>query len=417
MRFVPFVLLLSTGFALSGCTSLRWRPDQPPKQTILGAERVELPATFINGFACVDLQINGKGPYRFIVDTGVEGMGVSTRVSGEAGLVFSRKHTFDVHGAGGHRENLPIATVDQIDCPHFSLRGVNVVIMGSEIEDAFAKLGIVNFGGFLGMLPMSDVLLEIDYPRQTVSVAQLASGTPAPEPGIPYWGIVPFVTITTPSTKHATVTAMIDTGSIYGISLNDIASYPTHAGLTKEDNYTMGIGGYWRSLSGQLAGDIGLGSMIWHDPLITDSKVHSLIGGNALTGWKLVIDQKKKMLWLLGDQKITTLTWRGPLEPDGRPAVYGFASIPNGDALIVKEVDPGSRAERAGLKVGDRFTFELPDSSLPVEGAGIHPTRIRLHVVRGDEKLEIVLSLLDPLPAKVTTDAGALEAPADVKRD
>lgn len=397
MRSALFVLLLLTSLALSGCASLRWRLDQPPRETILAVERVELPATFIGGFACVDLSINGKGPYRFIVDTGVEGMGVSARVAQEAGLIFSQKHTFRAYGSGGQMENLPIATVAQIECSHFLLSGVKVCIMGSEIEEAVARRGVANFGGFLGMPPLQDVLLEIDYPRQTVSVARLGSGILAPKQGIPYGGIAPLVTITTPSAKHATVTAMIDTGSVYGISLNDIASYPTRAGLIKDDYYTMGIGGYWRSLSGQLEGDIGLGSMIWRDPLITDSKVKSLIGGNALVSWKLVIDQKQKILWLVGDEKIATVKWPVPLEPDGRPVVFGFASLWEGDAGIVNEVDPGSRAERGGLKVGDRILRQITDPNAPGESPEKIPSQVRLEIVRGAEIFEIILSLGEPL--------------------
>lgn len=415
MRFVPFAFLLFTSFALSGCTSLHWRLDQAPKQTILAADRVELPATFMHGFACVDLQINGKGPYRFIVDTGVEGMGVSTRVAREAGLVYSRKHTFEAHGSGGHTQKFPVAMVDQVVCPQFSLRGVNVCIMGSEIEEAVAKWGVMNFGGLLGMPPLKDVVLEIDYPQQTVSVARLDSGTPAPEQGIPYWGITPHVTIATPSAKHATVAAVIDTGSVYGISLNDIASYPTRTDLIKEDNYSMGTGGYWRSFFGQLAGDIRLGSMIWRDPIITDSKVESMIGGNALTRWKLVINQNKKMLWLIGDEKITTLTWGGLIDADGRPAVLGCASVADGDAFLVKEIDPGGRAERVGLKVGDRILRQITDPNTTGENSEKVSGRVRLQIVRGSENLEITMTLSEPLADSRKPEEGTSTASADGK--
>lgn len=401
MRFVPFVLLLFTSFALSGCYSLRWRLDQAPKQTILEADRVELPTTFIQGVPYVDLQINGKGPYRFMVDTGSVGMSVSTRVAREAGILFSLKDTIKLNGSTGRSERFPVAKVDRVDWAHFSLVGVEVCVMSSEIEAVLAKQGVMNFGGMIGLLAFKNVLLEIDYPGQKVSVARLGSATPAPEDGIPFTGRIPFVTIATPSAKHPTNTAVIDTGAADGISLNGIAGYPMRVGLTKDDQYTFGIGGYRRKLYGQLAGDIRLGPVIWRDPVICDSAVANLIGGHALASWKLIIDQKRNMLWLVGGEKIRTLTWVSPLELDGRPAVYGFAGIPDGEAFIVKEVDPSSRAERAGMKVGDRFTFELPDSSLPVEGAGIHPTRIRLHIVRGDEKLEIVLSLLDQVPINI----------------
>jgi len=149
MRFALFVLFI-TSFALSGCLSLA---PQPPEQTILAAERVELPATFIHGLPYVDLQINGKGPYRFLVDTGSGGLGVSARVAREVEIIFSKEHTILVQGSGGHSENLPIATIDRINCALFMLRGVKAHIESTETDDVFAYQGVKSFGGVIGLKP------------------------------------------------------------------------------------------------------------------------------------------------------------------------------------------------------------------------------------------------------------------------
>jgi hypothetical protein len=177
----------------------------------------------------------------------------------------------------------------------------------------------------------------------------------------------------------------------------DVDDYPTRVGLSKRDGYTFGVGGHWRPLFGQLAGDIRLGTAIWRDPEIHSAKSNR-IGSRSLASWKLVLDQKKKMLWLLEDNLMMTTTWTGRMEPDGRSSVYGFVSIAEGDGFIVQEVDFGSRAERAGLKVGDRYTWKSAHASTPGESLEVDASRFRLHVIRGSEKHEITMALSDPLP-------------------
>ena len=182
-------------------------------------------------------------------------------------------------------------------------------------------------------------------------------------------------------------------------------------GLSKIEVFHHGVGGSARPFFGLLNGDIRLGQATWRNPKILSSSKSNRIGSDALAPWKLVIDPKRKLLWLVGDEAITATTYHGLRDLDGRPSVYGFGHMPEGDSVIVQEVDPGSRADRAGLRVGDRYTWELTDSGKPIEDAGADPTRMRMHIVRGDEKIEIVLSLLDPLP--INTKPGAAPTAAE----
>lgn len=396
MRNAPFVLLL-TSFALSGCMSRPPGLDQPPRETILSADRVDLPAIFIGGRPCVDLKINGKGPYRFILDTGAQGTSITPQVAREARIPVSRRYIARIWGAGGQSQRAYRGAVNRIESPHFSLSEIGVTILSAENVVQMSAYGDIN-GGILGLSTLRDVLLEIDFPRQSVSLLRPGSASLSPETGLPYTGSTPHVSIVTPATKHATTSILIDTGSSSGFLLADIASYPVRVGLIKADEYTFGIGGYWRSLFGQLAGDIRLGPATWRDAEIRSADENTL-GSAALAPWKLVLDQKRRMLWLLDEKMISTTKWSGPLDPDGRPAVYGFVGVPDGDAILIKEVDPGSRAERAGLKAGDRYRWENTGTTTPGTVAGHGPFQVRLRVVRGAENFEITMSLLDPLPA------------------
>jgi hypothetical protein len=301
--------------------------------------------------------------------------------------------------------------VKRVESSGFSLSGVSASIAGPKTPDFDRKMGDLYFGGILGMTPLHEVLLEIDYPGRKVSVGRIGDSSLSRDSGTPYTGTQPLVSITTPSVENATTDALVDTGFEGVFTLTDIASYPVRVGLVKQDGYSFGVGGYWRPLVGQLSGDIGLGTAVWRNPKIqsaSENRAGNLIGSEALAYWKLVIDQKKKMLWLL-EAGMAITTWTGQLEPDGRPSVLGLVWITDGDEFIVKEVDAGSRAEQAGLKVGDRFLRDNPGTNAPRDGLEIDSSPSRFYVLRGSEEHEIIMALSDPLPATAELGAGSAQ--------
>lgn len=395
MRNALVVLIVS--FALAGCIVRPLRLDQAPEKTALAAGRVELAAAFTDGRPYADLRVNGAGPYRFLVDTGSEGTSITPEAARAAGISAYRKDSVVVTGASGQTERHFMGIVDRIQAAGVSFDMIAVTIMSAESAAMLTRHDDTLNGGILGMSTLRNVRLEIDYPRKRITLVRLDQEPPAGT-GIPYTENRPHVVIATPSSKHATTTALIDTGAQGGFYFADLASYSARGGWVKADMYSYGIGGYWRPLFGQLAGDIHLGSATWRDAVVHSANRNS-IGSAELAPWKLVIDQQKKLLWLLEENQINTTTWTGPLESDGRPAVFGVGAILEGDAFVIKEVDPGSRAERAGLKIGD---VVLPQD---VDALAVDPLRrndpflTRLHIVRGDETVEITMSLSDPLPA------------------
>lgn len=389
--------LFITSFILSGCV-VRLSILQAPLKTTLSADRVELATTFVDRRPCVDLKINGKGPYRFIVDTGSITTNISERIARESGIVVSRKIIARVSGTTGKYENQPTAIIGRLESEGFFMKGLAVVVWQS--VSAWGD----GVDGLIGMAALQDVILEIDYPKQKVSLFRSENVSLPVSDGISYSGLRPQVTVSTPSSENRKIEVVIDTGADEGFALNNIYSFPTSGGLSKEDRYATDVGGeFSRPLFGQLSGDMSFGPARWRNPLIRESE-NNRIGSPALEHWKLVIDQKKKMLWLLGEKGMMTLTtYDGPLESDGRPAVSGFAGVADGDAVLVKEVDPNSRADRAGLKIGDRILME---TIVPVV-AGASRDRaekvMRLKVVRGSEKIEISLSFLDAIFPEIGT--------------
>src|SRR4051812_30302735 len=122
--------LFITSFILSGCV-VRLSIDRAPQKTTLSADRVELPATFVDRRPCVDLKVNGKGPYRFIVDTGSIVTNISERIARESGIVVSRKIIARVSGVTGKYGNQPTAIVGNLECEGLFMKGLAVVVWPS----------------------------------------------------------------------------------------------------------------------------------------------------------------------------------------------------------------------------------------------------------------------------------------------
>src|SRR5438270_8427850 len=87
-RTVVFIMLMAFTLAIIGLhrhvTAQHSLP--PPQRLHLDAARISLPLTFFGGRPVVEVKINGKGPYRFIFDTGAAGNVISNELALELGL-------------------------------------------------------------------------------------------------------------------------------------------------------------------------------------------------------------------------------------------------------------------------------------------------------------------------------------------
>jgi hypothetical protein len=81
------VVFLGILLFLSGCS--RGASD-PPAFEFNGAE-VRIPVRMVSGLPVVEARVNGKGPYRFVLDSGSGAIFVSKKVIAEAALPATTK--------------------------------------------------------------------------------------------------------------------------------------------------------------------------------------------------------------------------------------------------------------------------------------------------------------------------------------
>lgn len=136
---------------------------------------LHVPFELVDGRIYVQAQVNGRGPFRFAVDTGASGMGrADTSLVAALGLT--------VHGLTTTSDGVQSATVDTTRLDSLALGSLarnNVEVITRDYGSRMAA--DTRFAGILGREFFADGLLVIDYPRKqlTFSRAQGLSATDA----------------------------------------------------------------------------------------------------------------------------------------------------------------------------------------------------------------------------------------------
>ncbi len=121
----------------------------------------------------VMVTINGKGPFRFVIDTGTGGDALVTpELARELGLPTIGHATLsDPSGQGGKRA--PIVYVDSLEFAGLRFRGIRALS-----HPFFAEAGTCE--GLLGFTLFRDYLLTLDFPNRVVT---LGTGALSPDGG------------------------------------------------------------------------------------------------------------------------------------------------------------------------------------------------------------------------------------------
>jgi predicted aspartyl protease len=127
-------------------------------------------------FMFVDVLINGKGPYRFIVDTGATQTVLSSRVAASLGL--RQVATNIMYGLGGEgKTDSPVYRVDTLKVGDVTIRDVPLGSLSNPLLDLITD-------GILGPSLLADFAITIDYPRAQMELARKAPEAAKP---VPVW--------------------------------------------------------------------------------------------------------------------------------------------------------------------------------------------------------------------------------------
>ncbi len=336
-----------------------------PGRTELPAAPVVVPMDMHASQPVVEVLVNGKGPYRFLLDTGAAGCG---RVTAEFARELDLPEVGEVIVGDPSGQNVETAKrvgIKSISIGDASFHDLEMVRRDYKVQIDAGRTGI---SGILGFNLFHDTLLTMDYPNRKLT---LEKGTlPAPD-GKSVLAFesghgVPQITF---SVGDVEVKGHIDSGSMGGIAIPKSVAKKLHF---KSEPVVVGKAstGFneFEIRSARLDGQVRVGSIVVESPTVEifDMFSDANLGGRFLQGYRITFDQQNDRLRIVDGSG-----GRG-VQPRYR---VGLMMRPDGGSLVVENVLPGP-AQSAGLEAGDRI----------VKVNGESPEDVDLAVVFGSPK-------------------------------
>ena len=245
----------------------------------------------------VEVMVNGKGPFRFVIDTGTGGEAFVTQgLAKRLGLpAIGQARLSDPSGKGGQRA--PIVAIQSLTVAGVEFTGVRAVEHALDDEDGDCQ-------GLLGFLLFRNTLLTLDFPNRRMT---LATGALEPDGGR---SVLPFrmpegVPIVAMQIDGVTLDAQVDSGGT-GLSLPEsLASRLKFAIEPAEFTRGESLSTRFQIKAAKLAGDVRLGSYTFARPFVEINPAFPLanFGASPLKNFAVTFDQKSGLVRFEARQK------------------------------------------------------------------------------------------------------------------
>jgi predicted aspartyl protease len=249
----------------------------------------------------VMVMLNGKGPFRFIIDTGTGGQALVTpELAGQLDLPLAgQARLTDPSGQGEQRAQIVLIQSLQVAGVEFT--GIKAIQHTLSSEDGSCL-------GLLGFTLFRDYLLTLDYPNRRMT---LASGALKPDNES---SVLPFrmpdgVPTTTLRIDGLRIEAQLDSGGS-GLSLPEqlvprlkLASGPVVFGNGQSLSTRFQI------KAAKLASDVHLGRYAFARPFVEINPAFPLasLGSSPMQNFVFTFDQKNLLVRFYANQKVLHL--------------------------------------------------------------------------------------------------------------
>jgi predicted aspartyl protease len=266
--------------------------DEPRKVSV-SKGTTDVPMEIVRRTIYVDVKINGKGPFKFIFDTGAGATVLDQTLADELGLlkIGTTKIGDPVDPEGITADKNHIATLE---------------IGGAVFKDFFAvswdRSGLKREGdprGILGLPLFKKLLLMVDYPRDQITIAK---GSLPKANGSNIFDICPHeaglicISVNVAGTEYE---ATLDTGSQSSISfpnsfMNKLPLEDTPVVIGRGRT----VGGEFSVYGAKLKGKISIGKYEYENMSVRffDRLKQMNLGYELLSSYALTIDQKHSRL-------------------------------------------------------------------------------------------------------------------------
>ena len=383
------ILIISALALTCGAACAAPAQGQQPIAAPSPGRAVELPVTLAGTQILVDgVRVNGRGPFRFLLDTGAQGAGRAD-VTLVQTLDLPQVGVADVaDGGGGPRRQLPVHKAESLEIGGLTFSDLDLV---SRDYNAGGAGGRGPIAGVLGIDLFRGMLLTIDYGR---SVLRLEPGGLPDVDGRSILALDPSDPVPTVEIQIGgrSLKAHIDTGAMGGVTVGEafaqtlsFTAPPVVVGQART------VSGAFEVREARLEGDLRLGAEVLPNPtigIVPRFEVGNL-GGSFLRAYAMTLD--------LANHRVRFSPTTGTPPPP--PRRYGLMMTPpsGGETgLPLRGVAPGSPAETGGLRAGD---VVVSLNGVPVAELGdrlpgfMRASPLVVGFLRDGESREITLSL------------------------
>jgi predicted aspartyl protease len=276
------------------------------------------PMEVVHGKPYVMVMVNGKGPFRFVVDTGTGGQAMVTpELADQLGLPrVGQVRLTDPSGFGGQRT--PVFEIDSLQVAGVEFKRVKAVRHVLSNEDGTSM-------GLLGFTLFHNYLLTLDYPNRRLMLASGALSKDEKGTVLPFLmpDGVPIVTL---SIGNLRADAQLDSGGS-GLSLPErlvpylkIASGPVVFG------YGQSLSTRFQVKAARLGSDVRLGGFTYAKPLVEINPAFPLanFGSCPMQNFTITFDQNNLLVRLAAKQKVFRI--------DSLPSVIRMQNAPTNSA-------------------------------------------------------------------------------------
>jgi predicted aspartyl protease len=311
-----------------------------PRETVLPDHPVEVPMHRLNMLPAVDLTINGRGPFRLVVDTGAAGVIIRRQLAESLDLPappgMPTGARIRIGSPGGASAPASLVYIDDLVIGEFTCKGIWTIAADLPFGDAM--------DGIIGMDIFAQYLLTYDYPGKKLVIDRGTLPEPDGQDILSYTPRMPnshpVIKVDVDGTQREFV---VDTGmgGWFGLA-PDEAEHVTCLAGPRPGPLSLSIGGVLRSEYARVDTTLAIGRHLVRRPIVRLGE-GNIIGTLFLQNFSVTIDGANRRIRLTRASDISAPSLRH----------LGIQLKLEDGKMVIWDVHPESHAAQIGLAVGD----------------------------------------------------------------
>jgi len=311
-------------------------------------QSVAIPAEVNSHGLFVNVLVNGRGPFRMLVDTGCTCSMISPEVAAavEARGMEPGDEGEQALNGFGDAIALPRVLLDSITVGSVQFEGVVAGVVPLEVQ---SKIDSRELDGLLGYTLFSDLYFALDYPGRKLLLSQEWPENLQPvraELPVKEHSDVPFVSVTL---QREVLAVMVDTGASNRLHLPPQVTSSLDWKVVPRPGLLVAVAGEMgREQVGRLFGTLELGAVKQLEPVVDVGEGPADIGTGLLHSFSLVFHESEDKMWLCSEDA-------GPL-PSPPERTIGLSMVADPGGWRVVGIIPDSPAAGAAIQKDELVT-------------------------------------------------------------